>query len=214
MRIIVLINAIAPLICLLTAITFYKRQPQWLRFFFYFLLITFIVDIGAALYSGYFKQSNHFIANIYLPISFTCYFLLFYKALETKKIKTIVFGCFIIYLLFVFYDIFFINGFYYFNSYSYSVGSILILLCCLLYLMWLFSSDSLINYFRIPMFWIATGLLFYFVGNLVQMSLFRYILSLDPGGTIYSVISVTLNVLLYGAVTIAFLCNQVWKKAR
>ena len=214
MRAIIIINAVPALICLLTAIIFYKRLQLWLRLFFYFLLITFIVDIGATIYSSYFKQSNHFIANIFYPISFTCYFLLFYKATEAKKIKKIVLASFIFYMLFVFYDMIYINGLYYINSYSYSVGSILILLCCMLYFMWLFASDSLINYFRTPMFWIATGLLFYFVGNLVQMSLFHYILSLDPGGIIYSVISLTLTVLLYGSFTIAFLCNQVWKKAR
>jgi hypothetical protein len=215
--IIIIISFIPTLISLLAVIIFYKKlQPKWLRLFFYLLVFTLAVDVGAVLYSYYFKKSNHFIINIYLPVSFSFYFLIFSKTFETKKFKTIIYTAFIVYLLFFLYDIIFIEGLYYFNTYSYCLGSILIVMCCLLYFMRLFTSDRLMNYFTIPMFWISTGLLFFFVGSLVLMSLMRYIIEnhIDPDGRIYEFIMVTLNVLLYGAFTISFLCNQVWKKTR
>ena len=215
--IIIIISFIPTLISLLAVIIFYKKlQPKWLRLFFYLLVFTLAVDVGAVLYSYYFKKSNHFIINIYLPVNFSFYFLIFSKAFETKKLKKIIYTTFIIYLLFALYDIIFIEGFYYFNTYSYCLGGILIVICCLLYFMWLFTSDRLMNYFTLPMFWISTGLLFFYVGSLVLMSLMGYIIEnhLDPHGHIYQFISVTLNVLLYGAFTISFLCNQVWKKPR
>jgi hypothetical protein len=215
--IIIIISFIPTLISLLAVIIFYKKlQPKWLRLFFYLLVFTLAVDVGAVLYSYYFKKSNHFIINIYLPVSFSFYFLIFSKTFETKKFKTIIYTAFIVYLLFFLYGIIFIEGLYYFNTYSYCLGSILIVMCCLLYFMRLFTSDRLMNYFTIPMFWISTGLLFFFVGNMVHMSLLRYIIDnhLDPAGHIYQFIMVTLNVLLYGSFTISFLCNQVWKKTR
>jgi hypothetical protein len=211
-----LINTIATLISVIAGIVFYKRlQPKWVQHFFYFVLFCLLVDVGAHYYSAYFKKSNHFIINIYMIVCFAGYFLIFHKIAETKKMKLILYIFFSIYLLFSLYDIFFINGFYFFNSYSYSVGSILIIICCLLYFMRMLTSDNLINYFRIPAFWIVTGLLFYFAGNLVQMSLFSYILNnLDPGGKVYTMISVTLNIFLYGCFTISFICNHIWKKTR
>ena len=210
-----IISSIPAIVCLLTGIVLYRRlQPKWLRLFIYFLLLTMAVEVIATFYSQYFKKSNHFIVNIYLPLSFGFYFFIFYKTFETKKNKIICSITFIIYLLFFLCDIIFIEGFYSFNSYSYSLGSILIVFCCLLYFMWLFTSDRVMNYFKIPMFWISTGLLFFFVGSLVEMSLFKYMMNnhLDIDGRIYQFIMITLNIVLYGAFTISFLCNQVWKK--
>lgn len=211
----IILNRVITLICLLAGAIYYKRlQPQWLRLFFYFIVFTFITDAGASMYSAYFKKSNHFLVNICYVVTFLFYFFLFYRNAETKKIKKAVYTSAIIYILFALCDVVFINGFYFLNTYSFCVGSILIIFCCMLYFMWLFSSDKLINYFKIPMFWIATGLLFYYTGNLVQMSLFFYILNnnLDPGAMVYRFISVTFNILLYGSFTVSFLSNQPWKK--
>ena len=210
-----IISIIPPLMCLLVAIFLYKKlHPKWLRLFIYFLLLTMAVEVIATFYSQYFKKSNHFIVNIYLPLSFGFYFSIFYKTFETKKNKIICSIACIIYLLFFVCDNTFIEGFYSFSSYSYSLGSILIVSCCLLYFMWLFTTDRVMNYFKIPMFWISTGLLFFFVGSLVEMSLLKYMLNnhMDIDGRIYQFIMTTLNVLLYGAFTISFLCNQVWRK--
>jgi hypothetical protein len=114
------------------------------------------------------------------------------------------------------WDIIFFEGFLFFNIYSFCFGSILIVLCCLLYFMWLFTSNELINYFALPMFWISTGILFFYVGNLVQVSLMRYIITnhLDPAGSIYRFIMVTLNIILSGAFIAGFLCNRPWKKEK
>ncbi|MDB5200000.1 MAG: hypothetical protein JWO92_1963 [Chitinophagaceae bacterium] len=213
----ILIGLMPTLISLLTVILFYKKlHPAWLRLFFYFLVFTLAVDAGAAFYSQYFKKSNHLILNIYLPVNFGFYFLLFFKAFERRSFKRFASLAFILFILFYLCDIIFIEGFYYFNIYSFCLGSILIVLCCLLYFMWLFTSDRVMNYFKMPMFWISTGLLFFYTGNLVQMSLMKYIIDngLDPGSRIYDFIMVTLNVLLYGAFTISFICNQAWRKPR
>lgn len=213
----IIIDLAPTLICLLVVIFFYKKlQPKWLQFFLYLLLFTLLVEIGSSLYSQYLKKSNHFIINIYLPVSFVFYFLLFRINLKTKKLKTFINIIILIYLLFCLLDIVFIEGLYFFNIYSFCLGSILIVLCCLLYFTHLFTENMLINYFRLPMFWIATGLMFFYVGNLVQISLLRYIITnnLDPGGHIYQVIMVTLNLVLYGAFIAGFLCNRPWKKEK
>ena len=213
----IIIYVIPNVLSLIAVTILYKKlQPRWMRLFLYFLLLTFLDNLGGYMYAHYLQKSNHFIENIYLLISFSFYFFLFYKTAETKKYKIIIKTFFTIFLLFAFLDLLFINGFYYFNTYSSSVGSILIILSCLIYFSYLFTSDELLNYFRIPMFWISTGLLFFFTGSLVQNSLIRYFIAnnIDPGGRIYYFIMTTLNILLHGSFIISFLCNQKWKKAR
>jgi hypothetical protein len=213
----ILLYVIPNIISLVAVTIMYKKlHPKWMRLFLFFLLLTFIDSLGGYMYGYYLKKSNHFIENIYLLISFSFYFFLFYKTLDTKKYKIIITAFFTIFLLCAFLDLFFINGFYYFNTYSSSVGSILIILSCLIYFSHLFTSDRLLNYFRTPMFWISTGLLFFFTGSLVQNSLIRYFIAnnIDPGGRIYYFIMVTLNILLHTAFIISFLCNQIWKKAK
>lgn len=213
----VLLDASPTMISLLAVILFYRSlRPGWLRLFFYFLLFTLLTDIGAGLYSQQFHKSNHFIINSYLLVNFCFYLFIFIKSFEKRSFKKFGFIALAIFILFYMVDIIFIEGFYSFNVYTFCLGSILIVLCCLLYFSILFTSEKLINYFASPVFWIATGLLFFYVGNLVQMSLLNYIINnhLDPGGRIYEVISFNLNVILYGCFTISFLCNRVWKKAR
>ncbi len=213
----IIIDLIPTLISLLTVVVFYKKlRPKWLQLFFYFLLFTFMVEAGSAFYSYYLKKSNHFIINLFSFISFSFYFFLFYKTFEERKFRTFIYVVIFIYLLFSLCDIFFIEGFYYFNIYSFCFGSILIVLCCLLYFARLFTANELINYFTIPMFWISTGLLFFYVGNLVQVSLMNYIIKnhLDPDGSIYQIIMITLNLILYGTFTVGLLCNRPWKKEK
>jgi len=210
-----IIGLIPVLISLLISIIFYKRlKPSWLRLFTWFLLFSMLISITGYFYSFYLKTGNHFIFNLYLLVQFLFYFGIFYKTFQTKKLKTFtlfVSICFLIYLLINFI---FLDGFHTFNSLAFTIGSVLTILFCLLYFGALFNADGFINYFKIPMFWIATGILFFFVGNFLYLSFLNYILenNLDSGGNIYEVIIITLNLLLYCFFSIGFLSNQTWKK--
>ncbi|MGN6543108.1 MAG: hypothetical protein ACTHKY_20025 [Ginsengibacter sp.] len=210
-----IIGLIPVLISLLISIIFYKRlKPSWLRLFTWFLLFSMLISITGYFYSFYLKTGNHFIFNLYLLVQFLFYFGIFYKTFQTKKLKTFtlfVSICFLIYLLINFI---FLDGFHTFNSLAFTIGSVLTILFCLLYFGALFNADGFINYFKIPMFWIATGILFFFVGNFLYLSFLNYILenNLDSGGNIYEVIIITLNLLLYCFFSIGFLSNQSWKK--
>ena len=210
-----IIGLIPVLISLLISIIFYKRlKPSWLRLFTWFLLFSMLISITGYFYSFYLKTGNHFIFNLYLLVQFLFYFGIFYKTFQTKKLKTFtlfVSICFLIYLLINFI---FLDGFHTFNSLAFTIGSVLTILFCLLYFGALYNADGFINYFKIPMFWIATGILFFFVGNFLYLSFLNYILenNLDSGGNIYEVIIITLNLLLYCFFSIGFLSNQSWKK--
>lgn len=212
-----MINFIAGYITLFVSIGvsifFYKRlQPKWLRLFTWFLIFTLLIQLTGIAYSFYTKKSNHFIFNFYILIQFLFYFFLFYKTFEKQNLKIIIQLMAVLFVTYYFYNLFFGTGFFIFSTAGNTLGSILIIICCLLYFVSLFKSELILNYFRIPMFWIATGLLFYFVGNFIYLSLMGYIVkhNLDTAGNFY-VLLVTLNFLLYGLFTSGFLSNQLWK---
>ena len=197
-----------------TGIFFYKKlQPKWLRLVTWFLLFTLLTELTGIAFIFYTKKSNHFIFNFYILIQFLFYFYFFYKTFEQRNLKSLTQLMAVIFVIYYLYNIFWGTGFFIFSAASNSIGSIFIIICCLLYFVSLFQSELNLNYFRIPMFWMATGLLFYFTGNFIYLSLMGYIEkhNLDTSGNFYMYIMVTLNFLLYGLFTSGLLSNQLWK---
>ncbi|MEP6950664.1 MAG: hypothetical protein ABI863_15370 [Ginsengibacter sp.] len=180
------------------------------------MLFTIFTQVAGFVYSLYAKKSNHFIFNIYILVQFIFYFGIFYKTFQSKNLKLTTVLISFTFLIYYWFNIIFKTGFYVFNSAGNSLGSILTIFCCLLYFVSLFTSEVVVNYFRISMFWIATGLLFFFVGNLIYLSLIGYIVehNLDPRGDFYRYIMVTLNLLMYGLFSLGFISNQLWKKTK
>ena len=215
--ILLLVSSFPLLISLVISIVLYKRlRPKWMRLFTWFMLFSEIVSIAGYQYSATFKASNHFIFNMFLLVQFMFFFGIFYKSFQSKQLKKLAFAVsvgFLIFTILSFLSVFKKEGFYVFNSTVYMVGSFLTILFCLLFFVSLFKSEGIINYFQIPMFWIATGLLFYFVGNFVYLGFIDYIIAnnLDKEGAIYRFITFTLSLLLYTLFTIGFLSNQTLK---
>ena len=208
-------DLILVIISTLISILFYKKlEPVWLRFFTWFMLFTILVQIVGYIYSLDFKKSNHFIFNIYLLIQFLFYFGIFYKTFQTKKLKLLAILASIGFIVYSFSNFLYEPGFYTFDTSSNTLGSVLTIIFCLLYFVSLFKSEEFINYFKIPMFWISTGLLFFFVGNFMYLSFIDYIIkyNLDKSGSVYWFIMITLNLLLYSLFSIGFLSNHPWKK--
>lgn len=195
-------------------ISFYKKlDPAWLRFLVWFLIFTLLTQLAGFFYSYYYQKSNHFIFNIFIFIQFLFYFFLFYKAFEQPNLRSFVILMGIFFMIYFFYRIFSGSGLWVFQSDTNTTGSICVVICCLLYLVSLFNSDKVINYFRMPVFWIVTGLLFYFAGTIIYLGLVNYINknNLD-NGAFYNLIMTTLDCLLYGLFTFGFISNQVWKR--
>jgi hypothetical protein len=212
-----IIALIPTLISFVVCVIFYNRlEPKYLRLFTWFLLFTILIQIAGYTYSIYFKKSNHFIFNIDLLVQYLFYFLIFYNTFETKSLKLLTLFGSIVVTLYAFFNFFYKNSFFIYSSATNTLGSILSILFCLLYFASLFKFEASINYFKIPMFWIATGLLFFFVGEFIYLSFIDYIIAhnIDKEGNIYSFIIVTLNLLLFSFLSIGLLSNQPWKKRR
>jgi hypothetical protein len=187
-----------------------KLEPKWLRLFVVYLLITLLVQPFGYYFSKYTGKSNHFIFNSHQYLQFCFYIFLFYKSVIKKPLRLTIAIILTVFLSFALSNIYFGQGFYIYNSHTYSVGSILTLMCCIIYFWELFTSPEVQNYFYLPMFWIGTGILFYFAGSVVYLSFFDYITArnLDPDGNVYMLIMLTLNIMLYSMITFGFLTKK------
>lgn len=210
---IILANITLTLSIIVCFVYYEKLRPRWLKFFAWFLLYLLIAQFAGHFYSTYTKKSNHFFVNSITLVEFLFYFFIFFKTFEKKYLKWLTLIMAFLFVGSFLYHDFFGAGFFIFDSLSNSVGSVFIIVCCFLYFYSLFRSELNLNYFRIPMFWISTGLLFFFTGSSIYESVLNYIVrnNLDPHGNFFMSIMITLNLLLYGLFTCGFLSNQIWK---
>jgi hypothetical protein len=183
--------------------------PRLLRSMPFFLLITLFVECVTPLKLIHFHGINHWLFNIFTPIEFLYYGYLFYHIIESPSKKVIIPLVFALFLLFTTINMFYIQGTKYFHTIPYRVGAVITITLCFFYFRQLMRSKGYINLVRNPFFWISTGLLFFYLGFFFYFSAFDYIGydKLRVNMSLWSIISSTLNVLLYSNFLIALLCQ-------
>ena len=115
-----------------------------------------------------------------------------------------------IFLVFTFINIFYIQGFRKFHTISYRVGAIMVVTWCYLYFRQLMQSSEQIILIKNPFFWISSGLLIFYPGFFFYFSAFDYIVyrKIKYSGELFTIISNTVNILLYSFFVIALLCPK------
>jgi hypothetical protein len=197
----IIIGSIPLLAALLIAAFRYKKlEPAWLRLFPWFMAVTFIIQTTGYFYSLLLNnRSNHFIFNTYTFIEYTFYLFILYKAVRTKKFKRAVAAAGSVFVLVYCYEIFISGSFFVYSPVACNTGNFITLVCCILYLSEILMADRVVYFFRLPMFWIVTGLMFDCVGGFFYLCFFDYIVknNVDADGQIYGLISTITTVVEY-----------------
>ncbi|HTI07590.1 MAG TPA: hypothetical protein VL832_03505 [Puia sp.] len=203
------------LIALLVSLVFYKKlEPRWFRLFPWFLTVTLALQIVSYYYWVYTGKSNHIFYNIFIFPEYGFYILICYLAVKKASLKKLIA---LIGLAFTLMCLLLIGrDLHHYSSFSRNAGALLSFFCCVIFLVEMLLSDEVINFFRIPMFWIVTGIMIANLGTFLYFAFFDYILrnNLDPDGTVYIIITNSLSLTEFGFFAIGFLCNKIWKKIR
>lgn len=189
----------------------YRRlSPSFLRLMIPFLLLSFFAEVIPRLKLIDFRGSNHWWFNIFTVIEFLFYTYLFFRAIISSRLKRTMQAAMPVYLAIAAINIFFIQGFQKFHTISYRIGAIMIVVWCYLYFRQLLQQTTEMKLLRNGMFWIATGLLFFYLGFFLYMNAFDYIVyrNIDIKGKLFTAISDSLNILLYACFTTALLCSS------
>ena len=143
--------------------TNYKKTA--LRYFPLILIVTLITEYFG-LYLGTLLGSNTLLYNIFSFFYFLFIFKVFKEAIQTKIYKKMI-NVIIVIFLAVFVVSALIKDFYYGNQIeTYVIGTILSILCILMYFSEILKSNKIIQIKHDMLFWISIGFFLFFAGTI------------------------------------------------
>lgn len=191
-----------------------KGTPIRLFPFFLFFIV------GVELTGRYLKilfpaYHNGWLYNISTTIEFIFYAYIFEKQLRSPALRKAASRFMLVYPLLVLLNLLFVQGFRQFHSYTMVVGSISMIIFCSLYFYELLLNPLEGDLRRDPMFWISTGILFFYLGDLSYDILFNLLqkYATNTSGKLFQNINNNLILMLYSCFIIAFLCRRNPRKS-
>ncbi len=148
-----------------------------------------------------------------MTVEFTCY--LFFLRYITSKLHLTrgILLTILLYIALSLLNFFFIQGASIFNTYTYILGSVLVVVLCVVYFNFLFRFARPGKLTAEPVFWIVTGLLFYYTCSLFVFGITNFVTRIP---TRYYALMVFigdfLNILLSILFSIGFLCKINFQK--
>lgn len=201
-------------IVFLISLSIYSRRPVelYLRIFSFYLLF----DCLTAFITNYLalhRRNTVLLSSLTTLVQFCFYIYMLREVIRGPKVKRALLYCLVIFPLIFAGNIFLVQKSQFFQSITYSLGCLLIAATCIYYFLDLFQSKNYTNLAREPVFWICSGLLFYYVCTFPAIALANLI-KIDSSfiPTIEIVIDFV-NILLYLSFTIAFLCRLKTRKS-
>lgn len=194
-------------------VTYRKNDPLYLRLMRFFLLVDLIAELGGEMLKQA-HRSNVLLFSIYsiIELSFLLYFFreTIYGTDIRKKIRVLQFVMPPIYLV----NLLFVQGPRQFNTYTYSLGSLVLVALGVLYLYRLFRNKDTVNLLREPAFWISVGVIFFYTSALSMVGVINYVNEFPPN-VIRFVLKLiqSFAVFFYLLFIIAFLCRRNTRKS-
>jgi hypothetical protein len=198
---------------LLTCLFFWSRiKNTKLYWFLTFMLFIVIVELTGR----YLKkelgeiQLNQSLYNVSIPIEYLFYAYIFFLHYQNKVFKKIVGIFLIVFPAFVLINIVFFQGFNEYNSNIVKVGSFSMIVFSCFYFSDMMKAETEQHLLKIPMFWIATGVLLFNAGEFLFSLSIDYLYDKFPkeifkifGSIIFKLICV-----LYTCISIAIICSE------
>lgn len=187
---------------------FRKLHPLVTKYFVWFLLFYLFLECYG-LYLSSHKIRNHWLYNIYIFIEFNFLNYIYFHAITTTRSRNIIKLFSLIYPLLFIINIAFIQGMHIFNTYSYVAGGVGVIVWTCMYFTELLSKPKYSSIIEQPLFWISTGLLFFYLGNIPFYGMINYLLKNYLGIVKnYFIIVLILNILKYSLYAVGFLCSK------
>jgi len=120
---------------------------------------------------GFFNEKgvhyNHWFYNLLNIISFSTFFYIYLKSINTKKYKLWIKIFFIIYIISVVINWLFIQNFAFeMSEIPKIIGSIFLIISILFYFIELLRSEEIVTFHKTLLFWVSVGLLLFYTGTI------------------------------------------------
>lgn len=205
-----------------SGIYYHKKNPanKSIKFFAYFLLFTYFVEIvGLIPVIIHWNESLHFLKdgfwyrnfwlyNPYLIISFVVYILYFRKNISNKKVKKTISISLVLYVIICIANLILSDVFLNSNSILTFIGGSFFLVAVIFYYYFeILLSPKILNIKREISFFISFPALLYFLCTIPVIIYYKYFTYKSPEFVeLSSWVLVIMNIIMYGAYSIAFLC--------
>ena len=188
-----------------------KQQPAYLKLFPPYLFLTLLAEVwGTYLWSV--GKSNVALYNIFSTFEFCFYFWAISEMISNKKVKRAILFTIPAYCLIVTYNLMYGQKMIMFHTVTYSLGCLLIVICCIYYFFELFRVPKSLKLSRDPSFWICSGLLFFYCCGFPLYGLINFLFDISflLLKNFDKVVTI-LNIFLYTLFSIGFLCIKTRK---
>ena len=195
---------------IISALIYPKLKGTAFRLFPLFLFFIVMVELAGRYISNVLRHHNSWLFNISTTVEFVFYAYIFSLHLQNPAYKKLAQGFMIIYPPLALLNIFFIQGFFNWHSYTIALGSVFMVIFCSLFFYELLLNPVEEELGKDPMFWIATGVFFFYLGDL-SYNLFFNLLTTHASDTakkLFQSINNNLTLILYSCFIMAFLCKR------
>ncbi len=148
------------------SINYYKYKNTFLKYYLILLWYVVLNDFSAKWYTENISIYNAFLYNTYQVVSFTFYFLLFQKAVNSITNKKIIIGIQMAYYLIFIVNIYKENFEKDYFSTSYMLGGFFVIIAVTLFLIEILNSDKIIHINKMFLFWLSIALLLSILPNI------------------------------------------------
>jgi hypothetical protein len=179
-----------------------RTNLQWLMPYLFFMLI---VELTGRYIGRELKGPIGWIFNISVPIEYLFFSFLYYINYTNKFYKRIAFGFIVCFSIFVFaYSI--IESIENFHPVYLKIGSITMIVFSCFYLAEILRIGTIINPLKIPMFWIACGLLLFNAGEFISNFLMDFLFKNQSNwAKMFRLVNNNLIVVLYSCISVAII---------
>jgi hypothetical protein len=200
-----LTSAVTGIFPVLAALFNYKHLDKVLKIAAIFFLVSALFDLLLDLTIRMGLHNNEPLIHLFIVISIIFFSAIYYHAFFNPVVKQAIIVLAIVALLIVIFNIIFIEGILDYPSFSSTVLSVLLICFSLAYFYQLLNRQEFIHIEKQGLFWINTGVLFYFSLNLFLFMLFKRIILAHQQD--YFMIHVITNIIANILYSVGLLCK-------
>lgn len=171
-----------------------------------FLYISALFDL-AGLITSHYKVNNLPLFHLFTLIELLFFGWLYAQAFEQIWLSNVVNGLTVLVAAFIIYKALLPDGMWQFNSVSKTAESVYLIVLSLLLFRQLLLQNEVMFLDRHPLFWLNSGVLLYFAGNLFVFMLQHAIAGSGQKGYVYGIVHSGINILANLLFGIALLCR-------
>ena len=206
-KILVDISIISESICLLVAVPYFNSKPRYLKLLGLLTFCSVAADLTVLIY----VPAVYVAGNLYTIIQFILLGLIFHEMFGTKSLKRWMLVLVLLFLVFSVVNLFYIEGFLNRNDNLRTISSLSFMIVPILYFRYILIEQPIEKVLNFPMFWVNSGILLYFSGNLILFTV-DSTMNTDNIYVYFYIIHDLLNSVLFCLFGVAFIISIVNRK--